>query len=89
MKTEKRSAGEPAFELLKMQERKGLPEIVIAAGAETETRRIQEIISEESSLARLNPTYMAIGLSEGFLCLSPDAGKYFNGFLKDKKRASP
>ena len=45
-------------------------ELVIAAGAETETRRIQEIINEESSLARLNPTYMPLGLSEGFLCLS-------------------
>ena len=42
------------FELLKLQDENDC-EIVIAAGAETETKRIHEIINEESSLARLKP----------------------------------
>ena len=73
------------FELLKIQDEQDC-EIVIAAGADTESRRIQEIISEESSLSRLNPTYLPLGLSEGFFCPRPDAGKNFNGFLKDNKK---
>ena len=73
------------FELLKIQNEKNY-EIIIAAGADAETNRIQEIIKEESSLARLKPRYIPLGLTEGFSCPSPGAGKYFSGLVGDKRK---
>ena len=73
------------FELLKLQDEHNC-EIVIAAGAETETKRIQEILKEESSLARLKTRFIPIGLSEGFVCISPFANEHFGCFLKDDSK---
>ncbi|MDA7756770.1 transcription-repair coupling factor [Opitutales bacterium] len=73
------------FELLKIQDQQN-GEIIIAAGAETEIKRIKEIITEESSLERLNPRFLPLGLSEGFMCTAPFAGENFQSFLIDKTR---
>ena len=73
------------FQLLKLQNEHDC-EIVIASGAETETKRIQEILKEESSLARLQPRFIPIGLSEGFVCISPFANEHFGCFLKDDSK---
>lgn len=53
------------FHLLERQ--KAGHEIVIAAGAEAERKRIEEIIREENSLQKLLPRFIPIGLREGFL----------------------
>lgn len=73
------------FQLLNIQDQQNA-EIIIAAGAETETKRIKEIIKEESSLMRLKPRYLPLGLSEGFICAGPMAGENFQSFLCDKSR---
>ena len=52
------------FHLLQKQKEKH--EVIIAAGADSEKKRIIEIISEESSLEKLNPRFLPIGLREGF-----------------------
>ena len=38
------------------------------------------------SLARLKPRYIPLGLTEGFTCPEPEAGKYFSGLVKDKNK---
>ena len=58
------------FHLLQKQKQKH--EVIIAAGADSERKRIIEIIKEESSLEKLNPRFLPIGLREGF---SSDPGK--------------
>ena len=58
------------FHLLQKQKQKH--EVIIAAGADSEKKRIIEIIKEESSLEKLNPRFLPIGLREGF---SSDPGK--------------
>ena len=73
------------FELLKLQDENDC-EIVIAAGAETESKRIHEIINEESSLARLKPHFIPIGLSEGFMCVAPLANEHFGCFLNNETK---
>ena len=69
------------FELLQKQD-KGY-EIIIASGAEAEKKRITEIITEESSLTRLNPKYLPIGLKEGFSVEAGAQKNYFNLLMED------
>tara|TARA_Y100001978_G_C23702867_1_gene442419 strand:- start:6568 stop:9945 length:3378 start_codon:yes stop_codon:yes gene_type:complete len=57
-------------------------EIIIAAGAESETKRILEIIADESSLSKLSPRFLPVGLREGFLC--GPANNSFLSFLRKK-----
>ncbi|MEC8778017.1 MAG: transcription-repair coupling factor, partial [Verrucomicrobiota bacterium] len=47
---------------------------------------MQEILKEESSLARLKTRFIPIGLSEGFACISPFANEHFGCFLKDDSK---
>lgn len=63
--SEKRFRTSYLFELLKYQDQKN--EILIASGADSEKNRIQDLISEESSLKRLTPKFLAIGLRQGFI----------------------
>ncbi len=69
------------FELLQKQD-KGY-EIIIASGAEAEKKRISEIIKEESSLKRLKPKYLPIGLKEGFSVEVGENKNYFSLLIKD------
>ena len=73
------------FELLKIQDEHNC-EVVIAAGAETEAKRINEILNEESALARLESRFIPIGLSEGFSCTAPLAHEYFGFLLNDDRK---
>ncbi len=68
------------FHLLQKQKQKH--EVMIAAGADSERKRIVEIIKEESSLEKLNPRFLPIGLREGF---SSDPGKASECFSLFKK----
>ncbi|MBN37414.1 MAG: transcription-repair coupling factor [Opitutae bacterium] len=68
------------FHLLQKQKQKH--EVIIAAGADSERKRITEIIREESSLEKLNPRFLPIGLREGF---SAEPGKESNCFSLLKK----
>jgi len=72
------------FELL--QKQKEGNEIIIAAGAESEQKRIAEIIKEESSLLRLKPQYLSIGLREGFSVSAKENNLFFNRLIQDKKK---
>ena len=58
-------------------------EIIIAAGAKPEQKRIQEIIEDESSLERLNPRYLPIGLKESFIVAPVDKNDNFNLFIQN------
>ena len=72
------------FRLLNLQDENSC-EIIIATGAETETKRIQEIIAEESSLHRLNPRYLSLGLNEGFVfSINKNSVNYFDILVKNK-----
>ena len=73
------------FQLLKIQNEQNC-EVVITAGANSETKRIQDIISDESSLQRLTPRFLPLGLSEGFLCPAPSAGENLKSLLSDQSK---
>lgn len=81
--SEKKHRTNYLFNLLKKQDEKY--EIIIAAGAPPEQKRIAEIIEEESSLKRLKPRFLPIGLKEGFSVEPKSSYNYFNLFIKDKK----
>jgi transcription-repair coupling factor (superfamily II helicase) len=70
------------FHLLQKQKEKH--EILIAAGADSERKRIVEIIKEESSLEKLNPRFLPIGLREGFLANPGKASDCFSLLKKTK-----
>ena len=71
------------FHLLQKQKEKH--EIIIAAGAESERKRISEIIQEESSLEKLIPRFLPIGLREGF-CANPGKASDCFLFLKETRK---
>ena len=73
------------FELLKYQDEG--KEIIIASGADAERKRIEDLIKEESSLQRLAPRYLPIGLRTGFIAEPDDSQKYFQLFAQDPKKA--
>ncbi len=80
--SEKKQRTAYLFELLKKQDEQF--EIIIAAGAESEQKRIAEIISEESSLKRFKPNFLSIGLKESFQ-VHPEGNRgYFNLFIQEK-----
>lgn len=60
-------------------------EIIIAAGADSEKKRIQEIISNEDSLQKLAPRFIPVGLREGFVALADENQKFF-AILKDDQK---
>ena len=70
------------FHLLQKQKQKH--EVIIAAGADSERKRIIEIIKEESSLEKLKPRFLPIGLREGF---SANPGKASDCFSLLKKNS--
>ena len=72
------------FELLKYQDEG--KEIIIASGADAERKRIEDLIKEESSLQRLAPRYLPIGLRTGFIAEPDDSQKYFQLFAQDPKK---
>lgn len=80
---EKKQRASYLFELLKKQD-EGF-EITIAAGAESEQKRISEIIAEESSLERLKPNFIPIGLKESFQVNAKGNYGYFNLLTNDSK----
>ena len=49
---------------------------------------ISEIINEESSLKRLKPKFLSIGLKEGFTYESKQEDKYFNLLIPEKKSSN-
>lgn len=67
------------FELLEKQDLG--QEIIIAAGAENEKKRILDLLREESSLRRLSPRFIEVGLRDGFNVEKRDAQEYFSSFL--------
>ena len=81
--SEKKHRTNYLFELLQKQD--AHHEIIIAAGAESEQKRIAEIIQEESSLHRLNPQFLPIGLKEGFSVNPNKNHGYFNLFINNQK----
>ena len=72
------------FELLGKQ-KKGY-EVIIATGAESEKKRILEVLSETSSLAQLSPRFINVGLRDGFTVEPGTAGEFFRILLKDKTK---
>ena len=68
------------FELLEKQD-KG-HEIIIAAGADAEKKRILDLIKDESSLKRLDPSFIKIGLRDGFSIEKEDAQLYLSHLLR-------
>ena len=80
--SEKKHRTSYLFELLKKQDENF--EITIAAGAEAEQKRISEIIAEESSLKRLKPNFLPIGLKESFQVHPERNYGYFNLLIKDQ-----
>jgi transcription-repair coupling factor (superfamily II helicase) len=68
------------FELLEKQD-KG-HEIIIAAGADAEKKRILDLIKDESSLKRLDPRFIKIGLRDGFSIEKEDAQLYLSHLLQ-------
>ena len=70
------------FELLGSQD--DGHEVIIAVGANTEKKRILELISGESSLQRFKPHFIEIGLRDGFSIKNKDAGKHASFLLKSK-----
>lgn len=80
--SEKKQRSAYLFELLQKQDKGS--EIIIAAGAESEQKRISEIIKEESSLKRLKPLFLSIGLKEGFSVAAKENYGFFNLLIKDK-----
>ena len=79
--TEKRNRVSSLFHLLERQ--KDGYEIMIGAGADSEVKRIQEIIKEESSLQKLEPRFIPVGLDEGIRIPSEHAGGSASSFLKN------
>jgi len=79
--TEKRNRVSSLFHLLERQ--KDGYEIMIGAGADSEVKRIQEIIKEESSLQKLKPRFIPVGLDEGIRIPSEHAGASASLFLKN------
>ena len=70
------------FELLGKQD--AGHEVLIAAGATSEKKRILELIGGESSLQRLKPRFLEIGLRDGFSIEHGDAGTYASFLLESK-----
>ena len=61
-------------------------EIIIAAGAESEKKRIREIIDGESSLKRLTPRFLPVGLREGFISSPGETDECFALLKEDPKK---
>ena len=71
------------FELLNKQDAGN--KVIISAGANAEKKRILELIKNESSLERLNPEFIQIGLRDGFTIVAKDAGNFLPHLQSDKK----
>ena len=56
-------------------------EIIIAVGAEAEKKRISDLIKEESSLHRLAPTFVPVGINEGIRIPKGEPMDLMNQFL--------
>ena len=84
LKAKEKNRTKYLFNLLEKQDDN--KEVIIAAGAYAEEKRISEIINEESSLKRLKPKFLSIGLKEGFTYESKKEDKYFNLLIPEKKR---
>ena len=82
--SERKNRTKYLFNLLEKQDDN--KEVIIAAGAYAEEKRISEIINEESSLKRLKPKFLSIGLKEGFTYESKKEDKYFNLLIPEKKK---
>ena len=72
------------FELLGKQ--KSGYEVIIAAGAESEKKRISEVLAQTTSLAKLNPRFINVGLRDGFYAEPSTASQFFHSFLEDSTK---
>mgnify|MGYP001159956559 FL=1 len=76
---EKRNRVSSLFQLLQRQDEGH--EIIIAVGAEAEKKRISDLIKEESSLHRLAPTFVPVGINEGIRIPKGEPMDLMNQFL--------
>jgi len=76
---EKQNRVSSLFQLLKRQDEGH--EILIAAGVKAEKKRISELIREESSLDRLCPTFIPVGLNEGIRIPKGKSTDFLSEFL--------
>ena len=72
------------FELMEKQNAGN--QVIIAFGAETERKRILDIIEGEPSLQKLDPFFLPVGLRDGFSIEKKDAWENAAHLINDRKK---